>query len=358
MTKITKTFPFTLTVKNLHEEEDDKKQSIGIIKGYISTFGNVDRQDDIIAPNAFDDTLIALRASKKTFLPMLWQHEMRNPIGGFRISEMRTDERGLFVVGEVNLETSKGRDAFALLKQGVITDFSIGFFIKEQSQDGDIRTIEVVELVEASLVTIPANGEANVTEVDVKCAFHDLPIVASKSAAWDAGQALERLKDFTGSQDKPNGEFETAFLWCDATKSNDFGSYHLQIADVIDGKMQVVPNAVFLASGLLETIKGTGHMHDDQIDKIASNLGRYYKRMDMQSPFETAFGVFEIKAASAKTLGNMLKKQTKFSQAARDYLVGLEMGRRKGVETKGDFPELTALQSAINSYEKELSHGR
>jgi phage head maturation protease len=88
----------------------------GEIEGYASTFGGEpDSYGDIIAPGAFTASLIAHKAAG-TVPVMLWSHDVKAPIG--RWVELRQDDRGLYVKGQLNLETDRGRDAHAHLKAG------------------------------------------------------------------------------------------------------------------------------------------------------------------------------------------------------------------------------------------------
>ncbi len=358
MNKIQKTLHFEM--KRFHE--DDENDNIGVIEGHISTFGNVDRDGDVIGRNAFDRTLVDLKASNKIFLPMLWQHRLDIPIGGFPIKDMHIDDKGLFVVGEVNKATEKGRDAFALLKQGVITDFSIGFFVKERKTENGVQILEEVELLEASLVTIPANPMANVTTVKTVVPFQNLPIARidgepNTSLSWDSSAAVMRIRMLTGSDDEPTRQFRNAFLWFDGDDAESFGAYKLPIADVINGRMTVVPRAIFAAAAALAGARGGVDIPDDQRPGVIANLNRYYDKMGLESPFEKGFGIFEIKAASPSNLRKMLQNGTKFTKAAADMLSGLEAGRRKGAASNGqDSSGMKQLEQALKNYEKDLSH--
>lgn len=136
----------------------------GTIEGYGSVFGNVDQWDDIIAPGAFKDTIAAHKAAG-TMPAMLWQHESDEPLGVWL--EMSEDDNGLKLKGKLCLDTSKGKEALALLKMGAINGLSVGFISKEWSYNNDtnVRTLTVIDLWEVSLVTFPANKKARVTNI-------------------------------------------------------------------------------------------------------------------------------------------------------------------------------------------------
>lgn len=147
---------YSLSIKSAGED--------GTIEGYGSVFGNVDEWDDIIASGAFKGT-IAAHQTAGTMPAMLWQHESDEPIGIWM--EMAEDANGLKLKGKLCLDTSKGKEALALLKMGAINGLSIGFRSKNWNYDNEtnIRTITEVDLWEVSLVTFPANKKARVTNV-------------------------------------------------------------------------------------------------------------------------------------------------------------------------------------------------
>lgn len=360
MDKMKQTFKFR--IKNLHEDEDEKSH-IGTVEGHISTFGNVDRDGDIFEPTAFDRTLAELKGSGKIFLPMLWQHKIDAPIGGFPLKEMRTDGKGLFVVGEINLETQGGRDAFALLKQGIISEFSIGFIPKESRIEGKNRIFEDVDLIEASLVTIPANTEAQVTNVKAVVPFQDTPIARrdgdpNTTLRWDANAAVGRIRELTGSTDEPSRTYRNAFLWFDGDDADNFGAYKLPIADVIDGRMTVVPRAIFAAAAALQGARGGVDIPDSDRPAVIANVERYYEKMGLESPFKKGFGINEIKSAPIKTVKKMLQQGTNFTKAGADMIAGLEAGRRKSVVSNDrNNSGINDLKHLMTEF-KELSDGR
>ncbi len=136
----------------------------GSIDGYGSVFGVRDNYDDVIASGAFVASLAAHKASG-TMPAMLWQHDAGEPIGIW--SEMVEDAKGLRVKGQLALETTRGREAHALLKIGALNGLSIGFVSKQWAYDRDteVRTLTEIDLWEVSLVTFPANVKARVTNI-------------------------------------------------------------------------------------------------------------------------------------------------------------------------------------------------
>ncbi|MDR3381744.1 HK97 family phage prohead protease [Cupriavidus basilensis] len=149
----------------------------GTIEGYGSVFGVRDNYDDVVAAGAFAASLKAHKADG-TMPAMLWQHDANEPIGVW--TEMVEDAKGLRIKGQLALDTTRGKEAHALLKLRALNGLSIGFISKQWAYDRetDVRTLTEIDLWEVSLVTFPANEKARVT--DVKAAADEL--VAPKDA--------------------------------------------------------------------------------------------------------------------------------------------------------------------------------
>jgi HK97 family phage prohead protease len=136
----------------------------GTVEGYGSVFGVTDNWNDIIAAGAFANSLAEHKADG-TMPAMLWQHDSDEPIGIW--TDMAEDSKGLRIKGRLALDTTRGKEAFALLKMGALNGLSVGFISKQWAYDTetDIRTLTEIDLWEVSIVTFPANEKARVTNV-------------------------------------------------------------------------------------------------------------------------------------------------------------------------------------------------
>ena len=96
----------------------------------------------------------------------------------------------------LNQDTQRGREAYALLRQGALDGLSIGFSTVKDSWDGDVRNIQEVRLWEGSLVTFPANDLARVTLVrsrqDFELALNALVNTKVEDIMYDAHRPLIR----------------------------------------------------------------------------------------------------------------------------------------------------------------------
>lgn len=143
------------------KEMDGEDPEFFYFSGYASTFGNIDRHDDVMVKGCFQKTLAELTPS------LLWQHDMAQPVGIFE--EVYETDQGLFVKGKMprSDDLVKGR-VIPQMKCGSIRTMSIGFTVKHSSvdyKDGVCFIREVDKLWEISLVTVPANPLAMVTDI-------------------------------------------------------------------------------------------------------------------------------------------------------------------------------------------------
>lgn len=169
---------FALEVKEVGEA--------GTFVGYGAVFGNKDTYGDVIEAGAFAKSLKSLGSDP---LPMLWQHDSREPIGVF--TAMSEDAKGLKVEGQLAVpEVRRAVEAHALLRQKALRGLSIGYRVdgpKGAQMDADgTRRLKAIDLVEISLVTVPANPKARVTAVK---SLRDL-----ERALRDAGLSREDAK--------------------------------------------------------------------------------------------------------------------------------------------------------------------
>lgn len=128
------------------------------IGGYASVFGVVDSHNDIIMRGAFSSS----KSLQK--VKFLWQHDSTKPIGV--ITSIVEDEYGLYIEANINSAIQQGQEAIALLKQGAVSSFSIGFTVGNSHNNSDgHREITSADLWEVSIVTFPANDHAQIFQI-------------------------------------------------------------------------------------------------------------------------------------------------------------------------------------------------
>jgi hypothetical protein len=163
------------------------------VAGYASTFGgDPDSYGDIVAKGAFLDSL-----AKRPNVRLLWQHDMGEPIG--KVISLAEDDKGLF--GKWSLvPTDAGTKAHKLLQADLVDSLSIGFMTEDADyRDDGVRVLKAVELVEVSIVTIPANTSALITS------FKGIP---TKVLLDRAGEVLrEAVREVEARHDRRAAEY-------------------------------------------------------------------------------------------------------------------------------------------------------
>lgn len=124
----------------------------GLVEGYASLFGVPDLGRDVVERGAF---AASLAARGPTGVRMLWQHDPGEPVG--RWLSLVEDTRGLMVRGRLNLAVRRAREIAALIGEGALDGFSIGFRVVDATRDraSGLRRLIRLDLWEISIVTFP-----------------------------------------------------------------------------------------------------------------------------------------------------------------------------------------------------------
>ncbi len=143
----------TVTSTFIKSNEDlpskDNETSSIMIEGYASTT-DVDRQGDVVPAGVWE-------AGIKNYLNnpvILAYHKHNEPVG--RMVEHKIDEKGLWIKARISAAAG---DVFNLVKDSVLTAFSIGFRIvdAEYNAAAELFIVKELELHEISVVSVPAN---------------------------------------------------------------------------------------------------------------------------------------------------------------------------------------------------------
>lgn len=188
-----------LTISGFKVLDEEK----GIFEAHCSVFGNVDSYGEVVDKGAFLKWLAQyFDNGVKRFPKCVWAHNWEEPIAA--TLECREDEFGLYVKGQFVLEVQRAREVYALMKAGVITDFSFGFSVLDYRIDEATQLIHLTEIAiyEWSPVLVGANRDA--TLIGVKSGKKDGEGEGENGSAGngDGGEATE-----TGADDPaPSGD--------------------------------------------------------------------------------------------------------------------------------------------------------
>ncbi|MDU5246993.1 MAG: HK97 family phage prohead protease, partial [Varibaculum cambriense] len=146
--------------EDTEEEDEDKKKGKRSISGLAVPFNTpvniLPGFSEQIAPGAITPNPRGVK--------LFWQH--REPIGA--VTTCRETPKGLVIDAKIS-NTTAGRDAYELVKDGAISQFSIGFrerdYKDEKTDNGVLRTQTGIDLMEVSLVPFPAYETTEVTEI-------------------------------------------------------------------------------------------------------------------------------------------------------------------------------------------------
>ena len=115
--------------------------------------------------------------------------------------------------------------------------------------------------------------------------FQDLPL-ADRDREWDGAEAEQRVRDWAKADEEPNAKYRDAHVWYDADKKENYTSYKLLIADVIDGRLYAVPRGVMAAAAVMQGSRGGVDLPEKDIDRVKSHLAKYYAKWDEEAPWE------------------------------------------------------------------------
>ena len=132
----------------------------GTFTGYAVIFGELNGHNEIVRPGAFKRSL-AEHAARGTRPGLFWSHDPQEPIGTW--TEIVEDARGLKVTGKLVLGTTRGREAYELIRAGALDGLSIGFRVKNSTRENGARILSDIELVEISPVSLPSAANARIT---------------------------------------------------------------------------------------------------------------------------------------------------------------------------------------------------
>ena len=155
--------------ERLYKSFELKEGENGIVEGYASTWTKTpDSYGDIVIKGAFTDTLKKRKATGHPF-PLCFNHDFDQIIGA--VFEAEEDDYGLKIRASF-LNTPAAQEKRELVKEGIVWQFSFAYSVlgseaptEEEKKQGIFQKLTKLDLYEVSLVPVPANQTAVVTEI-------------------------------------------------------------------------------------------------------------------------------------------------------------------------------------------------
>ena len=156
-------------MERLYKSFELKAGDNGIVEGYASTWTKTpDSYGDIVIKGAFTETLKKKKATGHPF-PLCFNHDFDQIIGA--VTEAEEDDFGLKIKASF-LNTALAQEKRELVKEGIVWQFSFAYSVlgweeptEEERKQGIFQKLTKLDLYEVSLVPVPANQTAIVTEV-------------------------------------------------------------------------------------------------------------------------------------------------------------------------------------------------
>jgi HK97 family phage prohead protease len=145
----------------------------GVVEGYLNVKNTEDLVGDVSRDGCFTKTLADSYARKAAhgyagLWPFLYNHSYESPPCGL-VVDAAEDRKGLWIRAELALDSSLGRDVYAVLRQGSLNAMSMGYKAHRvewtKVADRSVRQLLEVQIMEASTCVFPANTESLVTAV-------------------------------------------------------------------------------------------------------------------------------------------------------------------------------------------------
>lgn len=114
--------------------------------------------------------------------------------------------------------------------------------------------------------------------------FKDYPL-ADRDREWDGAAADKRVRKWADAEDAPDAAYRDAHVWYDGDKPENFGSYKLLIADVINGRLTAVPRGIMAAGNVLQGARGGVNIPAGEADRVKAHLARYFAKMGEEAPW-------------------------------------------------------------------------
>lgn len=289
--------------------EDGEAQ--GIVETVFAVFGNIDQGGDMMHPGSFTKTF-QMRANRIRILdqhktdsvmralgrPLELKELSRNELPPEVLEEYPEATGGAYAKIQFLMNTPEGAGAFERIRTGAISEWSFGYdaIQKESETIGgrQVRHLREVKLYElgpvlfgmneaTTTISAKSNEEPDTEEEKGAVPYQNIPL-ASRTRAWNATAAGNRVRGWAGydadDEDAISwSRYRRAFFWYDASNADQFGSYKLPYADIVNGELTAIPRAIFAAAAAVQGARSPLSIPDADQGRIRTTISRWYGRM-------------------------------------------------------------------------------
>lgn len=267
------------------------------IEGYANTTAK-DRVDDVVPSWNWSDSVLS-NYMKNGFGTLLFMHDHDKPVG--KILEVEGRDDGLFVRGFVS---KSWKDAW-MVEEGLIKGFSIGYIIdwmnSRYDAQADTYYLAIKELLEISIVTIPANQDSLISSIK------SLIPKASNTNTKTMKNFFAKLKAFAGIDIPEDADEKTAIEALEGAKTLkatiDAEELKTMVAAAVaELGLKKIDDSAFAEKSVLETLKTTVEAQAKTINDMAAELAG--KKLEEPKPGEgnAKTGLSDTEKAFGKAL--------------------------------------------------------
>jgi HK97 family phage prohead protease len=251
----------------------------GTFEARVAAFGNVDLQNDRIEPGAFDGTKADWEAAGDP-VPVIWSHQWDDPmahIGSVSPSDLTFDENGVNVRGVIDLENPTGRQVHRLMVDRRVKEFSFAYVPTETEEDGDVRVLKALDLIEVGPTLKGANPSTELFGAKKALARHT---TGTDDGAWDAALAERRLPNSAAA-------LAAAHAWRDPDGDPDAKSTYKFVHHFVgeDGRVGAASLVASSASiGILNGGRGGSSIPDADRQGVFDHVAGHLRDADREPP--------------------------------------------------------------------------
>ena len=323
----------------------------GQYEGHFAVFGNMDDGRDISHPGMFLKTIAERGPRVKVF----YAHDWMKLIGPAP-EVLQEDSMGLMAKGRLTLDAFWGKEAWALMKDGALTEGSFGyeavkFDYERLPTEIMVRNLREVKLYEISPVPLGMNALTQIRAV--KAAVFEMmkralpPKETPKAPEDTACDAGEVLKDVEGAK-----QLRLIHAWVDADGDPDTkGSYKLP-HHLPDGK--VVWRGVAACGAVMMGGRGGVDIPEADMPGVKKHLAVHYAQFEKTPPWEKGASL-EDYATALEAITVAMKEGRILSAASKEKVEGAVGALQAALEAlnnllaaaepqKGDAHTVAALQ--------------